>query len=134
MDSAIRETLRVHAPIHSIFRKVIGPIAVPASVAAPSESGAYVIPEGYYVLASPGVAQMDGRIWDEAGRWEPSRWTDKSGVAAKAGDAYDNAEGDKVDYGFGGAPAFPSSPHPFLSPPLPPCVPSLRTFRTPQGG
>lgn len=103
MDSAIRETLRVHAPIHSIFRKVISDIPVPPSVSSPSESGSYVIPKGYYVLASPGVAQMDGRIWEDAGRWEPSRWTDKSGVAAKAGDAYDNAEGDKVDYGFGGA-------------------------------
>lgn len=103
MDSTIRETLRVHAPIHSIFRKVISDIPVPPSVSSPSESGTYVIPKGYYVLASPGVAQMDGRIWDDAGRWEPSRWTDKSGVAAKAGDAYDNDEADKVDYGFGGS-------------------------------
>jgi sterol 14-demethylase len=106
MDSAIRETLRVHAPIHSIFRKVIGDIPVPPTVSAPSESGSYVIPKGYYVLASPGVAQMDTRIWEDAGKWEPTRWTDKSGVAAQAGEQYDNAEGDKVDYGFGGASAF----------------------------
>lgn len=68
MDSIIRETLRIHAPIHSsqsrsrhpscslvltrfitwfllVMRKVIGDIVVPASLAAPSESSSYVIPK-----------------------------------------------------------------------------------------
>jgi len=56
MDSAIRETLRIHAPLHSLMRKVLQDLPVPQSLAAPSESGAYVIPKGYYVLASPMVA------------------------------------------------------------------------------
>lgn len=68
MDSIIRETLRIHAPIHSstsasssctvisarllilpsrpaVMRKVIGDIPVPTSLAAPSESSSYVIPK-----------------------------------------------------------------------------------------
>ncbi|CED84182.1 Lanosterol demethylase [Phaffia rhodozyma] len=111
MDSCIRETLRIHAPIHSIFRKVISDISVPQALSAPSESGQYVIPKGYYVLASPGVAQMDARIWENASKWDPARWTDKSGVAAKAGEQYENNAGDKVDYGFGAISKGTESPY-----------------------
>lgn len=103
LDSVIRETLRIHAPIHSIFRKVIQDLPVPTSLAAPSENSAYIIPKGYFVMACSGVAQMDHRIWQDPKTWEPTRWTDKEGFAAKAGAQYDNVtEGETVDYGFGG--------------------------------
>ncbi|KAL7417207.1 lanosterol 14-alpha-demethylase [Mrakia frigida] len=103
MDSIIRETLRIHAPIHSIMRKVVGDIPVPTSLAAPSESSSYVIPKGHFVMACPGVAQMDARLWADAAKWEPSRWTDPAGFAAMAGNQYDNGGNGEalVDYGFG---------------------------------
>ena len=79
LDHVIRETLRLHAPIHSIMRKVGSPssysffasnhllqvisdIPVPNSLSSPkdsSEDASYVIPKGHFVLASPGVAQID---------------------------------------------------------------------------
>lgn len=48
------------------MRKVISDIPVPTSLSAPSESGSYVIPKGHFVMACPGVAQMDARLWKDA--------------------------------------------------------------------
>ncbi|KAH7102719.1 cytochrome P450 [Auriculariales sp. MPI-PUGE-AT-0066] len=98
LDSVIRETLRLHPPIHSIIRKVISDIPVPQSMSAPSESGSYVIPKGHFVLASPAISQVDPLIWKEPLKWDPLRWSD----AAAAGhySMYYDA-GEKVDFGFG---------------------------------
>ncbi|KAG8922031.1 Lanosterol 14-alpha-demethylase [Tulasnella sp. 418] len=101
LDSVIRETLRMHPPIHSIIRKVIAPIDVPPSLASPSKDGAYQIPKGYYVLSSPAISQVDPRIWNDAKTWEPARWSDSDGVAAHEYAKYAEDKGEKVDYGFG---------------------------------
>ncbi|EIW70869.1 hypothetical protein TREMEDRAFT_38441 [Tremella mesenterica DSM 1558] len=100
MNSIIRETLRIHAPIHSIYRKVISPMPVPASLSAPSESATYIIPKNYYIVAAPGVSAMDPRIWKDANVWEPFRWSDEKGTAAMALNEYTTG-GEKMDYGFG---------------------------------
>lgn len=99
LDSVIRETLRMHAPIHSIMRKVKSDTPVPPSLSAPSENGVYVVPKGDTAMASPSLSQMDPSIWDHGHEWDPSRWHDKDGMAAKAQSAYD--EGTKVDFGYG---------------------------------
>lgn len=109
LDSVIRETLRIHAPIHSIIRKVVGDMLVPTSISAPSESSQYRVPKGYYLLAAPGVAALDDRIWANAGKWEPERWMDKDGVAASAAAKY--SSGDQVDYGFGAVSKGTESPY-----------------------
>ncbi|KAJ9110714.1 hypothetical protein QFC22_006692 [Naganishia vaughanmartiniae] len=111
LDYVIRETLRLHAPIHSIMRKVISDIPVPNSLSSPkqSENSSYVIPKGHFVLASPGVAQMDPLIWQNAEEWNPHRWNDESGVAAMAAEQY--TEGDKVDYGYGSVSKGTESPY-----------------------
>jgi len=101
LDAVIRETLRCHPPIHSIFRKVIDDMVVPPTLSNPSKDGSYVIPKGHYLLASPAVAQMDPSFWADAERWEPTRWTDPEGVAAQASRKYDDDVGERVDYGFG---------------------------------
>lgn len=100
MDSVIRETLRMHAPLHSLYRKVISDIPVPASLAAPSESASYIIPKGNFIVAAPGVSSMDPRIWPNAEKWEPTRWIDEKGMAATALAEYTSG-GERVDYGFG---------------------------------
>ncbi|KAG8216712.1 cytochrome P450 [Butyriboletus roseoflavus] len=92
MDSIIRETLRLHPPIHSIMRYVRSDVPVPPTLAAPSKDGTYVVPRGYYVLASPGVNQDT---------WDPTRWSDPEGVAAQAFKSYSDENGEKIDYGFG---------------------------------
>ncbi|KAG7530997.1 hypothetical protein FFLO_04668 [Filobasidium floriforme] len=112
LDSCIRETLRIHAPIHSIMRKVMSDIPVPTSVAAPAipeKNASYVIPEGHFVLASPGVAQMDPKVWQDASIWNPHRWVDEKGVASKALAEYDG--GDKIDYGYGSVSKGTESPY-----------------------
>ena len=115
LDSVIRETLRMHPPIHSIIvrcsptlsfartdippqRKVISDIPVPPSLSAPSENQTYVIPKGHFVLASPAVSQVDPLIWKNATEWDPARWSDAN-AAAHYSMYYES--GEKVDFGFG---------------------------------
>ncbi|KAJ6507914.1 cytochrome P450 [Mycena vitilis] len=45
LDSCVRETLRIHPPIHSIMRKVREDVVVPATLAAPSKDSVYVVPK-----------------------------------------------------------------------------------------
>ncbi|KAK4687203.1 hypothetical protein P7C73_g2915, partial [Tremellales sp. Uapishka_1] len=111
MDSVIRETLRMHAPIHSIMRKVISDIAVPPSLSSPAgEGAAYVIPKGNFILASPGVSQMDPRIWADSNEWNPHRWSEDNGAAADSRVAYGD-KGEQVDYGFGAVSKGTESPY-----------------------
>ncbi|KZP22433.1 cytochrome P450 [Athelia psychrophila] len=111
LDSVIRETLRVHPPVHSIMRKVQSDIIVPATLSAPSKDGAYVVPAGYYVLACPAVSQADPRVWKQATVWDPARWSDPEGVAAQAYSTYTDEGGEKIDYGFGAVSKGTESPY-----------------------
>ncbi|KAG2365577.1 cytochrome P450 [Suillus spraguei] len=102
LDSVIRETLRMHPPIHSIMRYVRSDVPIPATLAAPSQDGVYdVVPKGYYVLASAAVSQVDPLIWVNPMKWDPTRWNDPEGVAAQAFNTYSDENGEKIDYGFG---------------------------------
>lgn len=101
LDSVIRETLRMHPPIHSIMRKVRTDIPVPPTLGAPSENQAYIVPTGDFVWSSPAVSQLDPRLWNNSNEWDPTRWSDPEGMAAAAGRQYEDSEGPKVDFGFG---------------------------------
>lgn len=101
LDSVIRETLRMHPPIHSIMRYVRDDVPVPATLSAPSKDGIYIVPKGNYVLASPAMSQNDPTVWRDANKWDPSRWYDAEGVASQALKMYVDESGDKVDYGYG---------------------------------
>jgi sterol 14-demethylase len=75
---------------------------VPSTLAAPAdEARSYVIPKGNFLIASPALSQMDEQVWKDAEKWDPYRWTDPSGVAAKALASYDGQGGEKIDYGYG---------------------------------
>ncbi|KAG8213275.1 cytochrome P450 [Butyriboletus roseoflavus] len=111
MDSVIRETLRLHSPIHSVMRYVRSDVPVPPTLAAPSKDGTYVVPRGYYVLASPSVSQVDPQIWFNADTWDPTRWSDPEGVAAQAFKSYSDETGEKIDYGFGAVSKGTESPY-----------------------
>lgn len=92
LNNVIRETLRMHMPLHSIFRKVIKPLRVPDST--------YVVPKGHHVLVSPGYAMTSDRYFPNSQTFDPSRW-DKMQV-----------NDDKtVDYGFGAISKGVSSPY-----------------------
>jgi len=116
LDGIIRETLRLHSPIHTIMvrhlpcqffftiltqtqRMVISDIVVPRALSAPSEDGQYIIPKGHTAVASPAFTQIDRKIWKNHAEWDPYRWIDPSGEAALALQEY--LTGEKVDYGYG---------------------------------
>ncbi|KAG1832343.1 cytochrome P450 [Suillus subalutaceus] len=111
LDSVIRETLRMHPPIHSIMRYVRSDVPIPATLAAPSQDGVYIVPKGYYVLASAAVSQVDPRIWANPMTWDPTRWSDPEGVAAQAFKTYSDENGEKIDYGFGAVSKGTESPY-----------------------
>ncbi|CAA7267234.1 unnamed protein product [Cyclocybe aegerita] len=111
LDSVIRETLRMHPPIHSVVRYVRDDVIVPATLSSPSEDGVYVVPRGNYVLASPVISQTDPTIWKNADTWDPYRWNDTNGVAARAFKMYTDENGEKIDYGFGAVSKGTESPY-----------------------
>ncbi|KAL0954309.1 hypothetical protein HGRIS_003308 [Hohenbuehelia grisea] len=111
LDSIIRETLRMHPPIHSIMRYVRDDVPVPATLSAPSKDSIYVVPKGNYVLASPAVSQMDPRVWKAPNTFDPARWSDPEGVAAQAFKTYVDESGEKIDYGFGAVSKGTESPY-----------------------
>lgn len=111
LDSVIRETLRLHPPIHSVMRHVRDDMPVPATLAAPGKDTTYIIPKGHYVLASPLISQLDRSIWKDAENWEPLRWSDPDGIAAQANKMYEDVQGEKIDYGFGAVSKGTESPY-----------------------
>lgn len=84
----VKETLRIHAPIHSIMRKVKQPLVI--------EGTNYVIPASGTLMSSPGVsAQMDKHFVNPS-VWDPHRWD-----AELSFEEVDNANDEKIDYGWG---------------------------------
>lgn len=86
--NVIKETLRLHAPIHSILRAVKSPM--------PVEGTPYVIPTSHNLLAAPGVTSRTPEHFPEPLHWDPHRWEKATvdGAAAKEDD-------EKIDYGYG---------------------------------
>lgn len=94
VNNVIKETLRLHMPLHSIFRKVMNPLLVPNTQ--------YVVPKGHHVLVSPGYAMINERWFPEADKFKPHRWDEE---------ATSNTNDDTVDYGFGAISKGVSSPY-----------------------
>lgn len=86
-SKVIKETLRIHAPIHSIIRAVKNPM--------PVEGTPYVIPTTHNVLSSPGVTARSEEYFPEPLKWNPHRWDEDN--AAKE----DEEDDEKIDYGYG---------------------------------
>ncbi|KAF7999439.1 hypothetical protein HF325_006115 [Metschnikowia pulcherrima] len=84
INNTIKETLRMHMPLHSIFRKVKKNLVVPNS--------RYVVPKEHYVLVSPGYSHMSENWFPHAKEFDPHRWAEMDNT---------NAQDDGVDYGFG---------------------------------
>ncbi|PWZ03716.1 putative sterol 14 alpha-demethylase [Testicularia cyperi] len=96
LDAVTKEALRLHPPLHSIMRYVKTDLAVPPTLSAPNSSETYVIPKGHYVMAAPGVSQVDPAIWSEPDTFDPHRWLDTK-TATEMQDQGDSQE----DFGFG---------------------------------
>lgn len=85
-SKVIKETLRIHAPIHSIIRAVKNPM--------PVEGTPYVIPTTHNVLSSPGVTARDEEFFPKPLNWNPHRWDEAPVVQ-------EDADEEKIDYGYG---------------------------------
>lgn len=84
----VKETLRLHAPIHSIMRKVKQPLVV--------DGTNYTVPASHTLMSSPGVsAQMDSHFVNPS-VWDPHRWD-----AGQHNYEDVNDDGETIDYGWG---------------------------------
>lgn len=91
-QAIIKETLRLHAPIHSILRAVKQPMAVPGTK--------YVVPTTHNVLAAPGVSASDPAYFPNPDQWDPYRWLPGSSNAPTMSRNTDEEE-EQIDYGYG---------------------------------
>ena len=95
-SQVVKETLRIHAPIHSVLRKVKSPMVL--------EGTPYVIPTTHNLLAAPGVCSRSDEHFPEPMLWEPHRWdeSEKSEYTHLRPKHYkDDEDEDKEDYGYG---------------------------------
>jgi sterol 14alpha-demethylase len=83
--NVVRETLRVHPPIHSIMRKATNTLQI--------EGTNWVVPAGHVLLAAPATMSFDSSYFPNPAAWDPHRWDT---IADPDADVKD-----KVDYGFG---------------------------------
>lgn len=91
-NNVIKETLRIHAPIHSILRAVKSPM--------PVEGTRYVIPTTHNLLAAPGVTSRTPSHFPEPLRWDPHRWEEPTTNGATTPNK-EEEEDEKIDYGYG---------------------------------
>ncbi|KAL8831372.1 MAG: hypothetical protein Q9191_000898 [Dirinaria sp. TL-2023a] len=87
-SQVVKETLRLHAPIHSIMRKVKQPMPVPDTP--------YTVPPTHVLLAAPGVTSKTSEHFPAPAEWEPHRWDPGSELAPQAEESEE-----MTDYGYG---------------------------------
>lgn len=85
MSYTIRETLRLHTPIHSIMRKVKNPM--------PIEGTHMVVPPNNILLATPAAMGRTDNYFPNAMEWDPHRWETIANP--------EDQEKEKTDYGYG---------------------------------
>lgn len=105
VNSTIKETLRLHMPLHSIFRKVTRNLPVPNTT--------YIVPKGHYVLISPGYTMINERYFPNANSFKPHRWDEiksiDGGISLPA--TNNGGSDEQIDYGFGKISKGVSSPY-----------------------
>ncbi|KAI4167878.1 MAG: hypothetical protein LQ343_006837 [Gyalolechia ehrenbergii] len=85
MTYTIRETLRLHTPIHSIMRKVKNPM--------PIEGTDMVVPPNHILLATPSTMGRSDKYFPNPLIWNPHRWETIANP--------EDLEKEKFDYGYG---------------------------------
>lgn len=102
----VKETLRIHAPIHSILRKVKSPLTIMANT--PTTSKTYMIPTSHTLMSAPGVTSRQSSFFPEPMLWEPHRWDEGHPLAyTQMGLEKEEFE----DYGYGMISKGASSPY-----------------------
>ena len=94
-SQVVKETLRLHAPIHSIMRNVESPLTIAASDAKGTRP--YVIPTTHRLLGAPGFTSRLDNYFPEPMLWEPHRWDEGHPLAFTGGEIKE----EQFDYGYG---------------------------------
>lgn len=99
-SQVVKETLRLHAPIHTILRKVKSPM--PITVSSPV-SKSYTIPTTHSLLSAPGVTSRAPEFFPDPLLWEPHRWDEGHPLAyvPATNSAAATEKDEQVDYGYG---------------------------------
>ena len=90
-QAIIKETLRLHTPIHTMLRAVKQPMPVPGTK--------FVIPTTHNLLAAPCVTASDPSYFPEPDLWDPHRWESDSPNAPSL--VRSSEEEETIDYGYG---------------------------------
>jgi len=92
----VKETLRLHAPIHSILREVLSPMTISTdSNDKPQQT--YAIPTSHRLLSAPGYTSRLESYFPEPMKWEPHRWDEGHPLAYTGGEVKE----EQFDYGYG---------------------------------
>ncbi|KAL2415716.1 Sterol 14-alpha demethylase cyp51B [Exophiala dermatitidis] len=105
-SKVVKETLRLHSPIHSIMRKVKSPLTIVAETSTSTKT--YQVPTSHTLMAAPGVTSREQQYFPEPMLWEPHRWDEGHELS------YNRSDLDKEefeDYGFGMISKGASSPY-----------------------
>jgi sterol 14-demethylase len=97
-QNIIKETLRLHTPIHSILRAVKSPMPVPGTK--------FVVPTTHTLLATPGTTSRVAQFFPDPLKWDPHRW-DAGSSGVQLGEVKEEHE----DYGYGMISKGASSPY-----------------------
>ena len=89
-SKVIKETLRLHSPIHSILRHVTQPLHVPET--------SWTIPASYRLLAAPGFMSRCEEFFSDPLHWDPHRWDSIGGFKLPSKSATGD---DMINHGFG---------------------------------
>lgn len=82
-QNTVKETLRLHNPVHSILRQVKQPLVIDG------KTSSYVIPPSHLVLASPASSSRDAVYFPDPMRWDPHRWEKSSSAVHETADDAD---------------------------------------------
>jgi cytochrome P450 len=70
----VRETLRLHGPIHTVMRAIKSPLTFVSRDPSTSSDRAYRIPTSHVLIAAPGVTAQSKEFFPDPEKWEPHRW------------------------------------------------------------
>lgn len=101
----VKETLRIHAPIHSVMRKVKSPMSITAHVDSTTKT--YSIPTTHTLMSAPGVTARQEQYFPEPMTWEPHRWDEGHKLQYTGLGVEEEFE----DYGYGMISKGASSPY-----------------------
>ena len=92
LRNVIKETFRVHPPLHSLLRKTLRPVV--------TTGDRWLIPSGRVMLASPAYTNGNRDVYPNPEQWNPHRW-DRGNEYKHAEDSFSNQSSNLLPFGTG---------------------------------